>query len=244
MENAALQVGLLNLLHQARKAELAWMSTLSTDEHEASGTQEHWSAKNLLAHISSWKRRGAERLMATNVGEMPPQLNSLEQFNEETFTASQGRSWEEIQDEAEQAFTALVVQVERLPETVFAKQEDIVWQIMACGGKHPYRHLSEFFLQRGDMVQATRLYEELIEELHHMPLPPQELGRAMYQLACFYAVTEQLTKAFEELSHAMRLEPRVITWLEQDNTLDMLRAIPDFQTLFPISLRSKSKKAH
>ena len=62
MDNTSLQSSLLTLLLRARKAELAWIDTLSETEREINGTPERWSAKNLLAHIAAWKRRGAERL--------------------------------------------------------------------------------------------------------------------------------------------------------------------------------------
>jgi tetratricopeptide (TPR) repeat protein len=153
-------------------------------------------------------------------------------LNEEIFISSQDRSWQEIQDQAERAFTGLVTRVERLPEKAFANQEEIVWQTMACGGKHPYRHLAEFSWQQGDVEQATLLYEELIEVMRHMPLPLQELGRAIYQQACFYAMMGQTTRAIEGLSLAIRLEPRAVEWSKQDNTLDALRSLPAFQTLF------------
>lgn len=197
MNKISLQSSLLALLHQARKAELAWISTLSETEYETNGTPERWSAKNLLAHIAAWKRRGAERLDLIERGETPPQLDSLEQFNEKIFTTSQDRSWQELHNEAEQAFIDLVGLVGQLPEKVFTEPEEIIWQIMACGGKHPYRHLAEFSLQQGDVEHATLLYEELIDAMRSMPLPASELARAIYQLADFYAMTGQQTKAIE-----------------------------------------------
>lgn len=235
MGSTELQASLLRLLRQARQAELTWMDTLSEAERKVDGTLEQWSAKDLLAHITAWKERGAENLARAQRGETRSQPNSIEELNEEIFTTSQDRSWQDVRDQAERAFTALVAQVEQHPEKAFANQEDIVWQTMACGGKHPYRHIAEFSLQQGNVEQATSLYEELIEGMRHMPLPPQELGRARYQFACFYATTGQIAKAIEELSQAQQLEPRAVEWLKQDNTLDALRSLPAFQALYPIS---------
>lgn len=232
MENTQLQASLLILLNRVRQAELTWINTLSEASREANGTLEQWSAKDLLAHIAAWKERGAENIARTERGEILSPSNSIEELNEEIFISSQDRSWQEVQDQAERAFTALVAQVERLPEEAFANQEEIVWQTMACGGKHPYRHLAEFSLQQGDVEQATLLYEELIEVMRHMPLPPQELGRAIYQQACFYTLTGQLTRAIDGLSLAIQLEPRAVEWSKQDNSLDALRSLPAFQTLF------------
>lgn len=233
MERTELQASLLILLHQARQAELTWMSTLSETERQVNGTLEQWSAKDLLAHIAAWKERGAENLACIEHGGLRFQLNRIDELNEEIFTSSQDRSWQDVDDHAQRAFHALVAQIERLPEKAFLNQEEMVWQTMACGGKHPYRHLAEFSLQQGDVEQATLLYEELIEVMRHMPLPPQELGRAIYQLACFYARMGHLTKAIEGLSLAMRLEPRAIEWSKQDSTWDAHRSLSAFQALSP-----------
>lgn len=222
MDNTSLQSSLLALLRQARRVELAWISTLSETECETNGTLEHWSAKNLLAHISAWKKRGVEKLALIERSGIPPQLDSLDQFNEKIFVASQNHSWQEVQNEAEQAFTNLIVQVEQLSEKIFANPEEIIWQVMACGGKHPYRHLSEFALQQGDVKHATLLYEELIDTMRLMPLPISELGRAIYQLAGFYAMTGQQTKAVEELKLAIQLEPGAAEWARQDSNLSEL----------------------
>jgi hypothetical protein len=73
MENVELQSNIVALLHQARQAELAWMSTLSTAEH--------WSAKDLLAHIAAWKRRNAENLARTKRGETRPWLNTIKDWS-------------------------------------------------------------------------------------------------------------------------------------------------------------------
>lgn len=234
MESTQLQASLLILLHRARQAELTWINTLSEAASEANGTLELWSAKDLLAHIAAWKERGAENIARTERGEIRSQQNSIEELNEEIFISSQDRSWQEVQDQAERAFTALMAQVERLPEKAFANQEEIVWQTMACGGKHPYRHLAEFYWQQGDVEQAMLLYEELIEVMCHMPLPPQELGRAIYQQACFYALMGQVTRAIEGLRMAIGLEPRVVEWSKQDDNLDALRSLSAFQTLFTV----------
>ncbi|GHO48004.1 TPR end-of-group domain-containing protein [Ktedonospora formicarum] len=225
MEKTALQTGLLNIIRQAWKAEIAWIGILRTDEYEANGTLENWSAKELRAHLASWRRRGVEELQAVRAGEMPPPPRDMDRSNAETFIASQGRTWQEVWDESEQAFAALVEQVEQLPETIFVERKEAIGPIVAYGGKHPYRHLAENFLRRGELKQATRLYEEMIEELQLMPLPPQEFGRALYQLACFYAEAELHQKAVEALKHAFRLEPKVAAWLEQDDAPNSLRAI-------------------
>jgi tetratricopeptide (TPR) repeat protein len=86
-------------------------------------------------------------------------------------------------------------------------------------------------LQQGDVARATRLYEELIEAVRQMSLPASELGRTIYQLACFYALTGQSTQAIEGLAEALQLEPRAFEWLRQDSDLDTLRTIPAFQEL-------------
>ncbi|QBD75429.1 ClbS/DfsB family four-helix bundle protein [Ktedonosporobacter rubrisoli] len=232
MQQKALQASLLALLSQARQAELRWISSLSEDEREAHGTLQHWSVKDLLAHMAAWKARGAERLTALARGTTLPMQKSLDQFNEEKFLASQSLSWQEVQEEALRAFATLMEQVEKLPQEVFMKPEELVWQIMACGGKHPYRHLAEFYLQRGEIQPAMQIYDELIEVLRAMPLPPAELGRAIYQLACFSALAGLHNRSLMALAEALQLEPTAREWLEQESVLDPLRSLPAFQALY------------
>src|SRR5690348_1884349 len=97
---AEFQARLLDLLRTAQQDEEAFVAGLSDAEREAIGTAEHWTAKDVIAHISAWKERQGQRLEAALRDEPPPAFADEQRLNDETFAAYQHRSWGEVQVQA------------------------------------------------------------------------------------------------------------------------------------------------
>ena len=58
-------------------------------------------------------------------------------------------------------------------------------------------------------------------------------GTTLYNLACFYALNNQPRPAMQKLRQALKLNPDLIAWSKEDSDLDALRALPEYQALYP-----------
>jgi hypothetical protein len=72
MERADLKARLVALLRAGGDVQQAYVAGLSADEREALGTPRHWSAKDLVAHLTGWKARRLQQLDAVLRGEAAP----------------------------------------------------------------------------------------------------------------------------------------------------------------------------
>src|SRR6478752_9550477 len=93
---------ILALLRFAREQEQRMVERLSGEERAATGSSEHWSAKDYLANILVWKELQTEKLAAAQRGETPPVWRDPEivhQINSDGFQRFRDRSFQEVQDE-------------------------------------------------------------------------------------------------------------------------------------------------
>jgi hypothetical protein len=59
------------LLQKGYRAEREFIAALSDEERNAQGTFERWTAKDIIAHNSYWRKHHAENLLAILVGTSP-----------------------------------------------------------------------------------------------------------------------------------------------------------------------------
>src|SRR5260221_9330599 len=93
METSPLKARLRSLLDLARERQLAQVAGLSPSERDATGTLEHWTAKDHLAHTIFWKEYMSERLAATERGETPALIPDFQPVNEANFLVNRDRHW-------------------------------------------------------------------------------------------------------------------------------------------------------
>lgn len=86
------------------------------------------------------------------------------------------------------------------------------------------RRQAELHSKQGNYQAALKLDQQLIEIL-----PKDRIVR--YNLACSLALTEQITRAINQLRMAIQLGYRDFARIESDSDLDMLRNHPDFIAL-------------
>ncbi len=88
------------------------------------GVAGDWSIKDVVAHLTGWRRRTVGRLQAAQRGEpdtpppWPAQLQTDDEINAWIYAASQGRSVRDVLDESRDVFQQLLAAVEGLPDHV------------------------------------------------------------------------------------------------------------------------------
>ncbi|MCX6049703.1 MAG: ClbS/DfsB family four-helix bundle protein [Chloroflexi bacterium] len=93
-----------------------------------------WSIKDIVAHLTGWRRRTVARLQAAQRGEpepappWPAHLQTDDEINAWIYAANQGRSVREVLAESQQVFQQLLAAIEGLPDEVLMDvQHHLPW---------------------------------------------------------------------------------------------------------------------
>ena len=239
MEPTQLRASLIELLGRAQSDQRELLAALSDDERAAIGMADHWSVKDTVLHIAFWKNRQVERLAAATHGETPVEEH-YEQANARVFEEWRARPWQAVIDESERVYEALVAQVREFDPAALVDPNRYEWQngrallssVVGNGFWHPESHIAQCYVDRGDLPRATRMQEELTEQLGQYGDQLVPRGEALYNLACFYATTGQADQALTLLPEALRLQPDVVEWSKEDPDLVSLHGLPAYQALY------------
>lgn len=143
---------LLKGLQQENQEWEAFLERIGPERMDQPGVSGYWSVKDIIAHITGWRRRTVGRLQAAQRGEpepspfWPAQLHTDDEINGWFFETNHERPVQEILDESQQVFVQLLDAIRGLPDEILA---------------NPARHLSWF---EGQSLDATDFFEHFHEE--------------------------------------------------------------------------------
>lgn len=231
---------LIGLLEKARADTRAFDEALSEAEQAAAGKPDHWSAKDVKAHVTVWNDRIAAQLEAAARGEQPEIIQDFNEANRQIFEANRERSWQDLQIYQEQTFIRLVAAVEALSEETLDDPErfewtngrPLWWGVGFTAYYHTLAHVSDVYLERGDVDLAGRLQEQVAADMVTLDNSQAWRGISLYNLACFYARNAQAERALDALRRALQLNPGLVDWSKEDSDLEALRELPAYQALY------------
>ena len=240
MEPNQLKAAVIDLFGRAQADQRELLAALSDHERAAIGTADRWSVKDVVLHIAFWKNRQAERLAAAARGEAPVEPEHYEQVNARVFEEWRERPWQTVIDESERVFDALVAQVRAFDPDALADPPRYEWQngrsllssLVGNGFWHPESHIAQCYIDRGDLPRATRMQEDLTEQLVQYGDQLAPRAEALYNLACFYALSGQADRALALLPEALRLQPDLVAWSKEDTDLISLHDLPAYHALY------------
>jgi tetratricopeptide (TPR) repeat protein len=237
MENADLKSRLVALLREGNDIQQAFVAVLSAEERDAIGTPERWSAKDLAAHLTSWKARRLRQLDAVLRGETPPVFD-MDETNARTWDELQRRTWDDILTEEARVIEGLAACVERMSvadltalDRYALPYHPAAMLVARPGYTHVVGHLAEHYIERGEMGRAIALRQAAAVALDAFPEFPVMASAPHYNLACSYALTGQPEQALTELRRALSLNPALIENAREDADLASLRATAEYQAL-------------
>jgi len=143
-DQAMTKCKLLEVLHEERDQWRAILAKLNDSQISAPGVLDHWSLKDLLAHISVWDRRGTTWIKMAAEGVMPmipePGLNrkDFDRLNHQTYLENRDKPLGEVIDEFNHSYRALIERVEALPEEVAG--QPVLAELISWRAKHSRRH--------------------------------------------------------------------------------------------------------
>lgn len=237
METADLKARLVSLLREGSAIQQAYVAELSTDEREAMGTPQRWSAKDLIAHLTNWKVLRLQQLDAALRGEAAPVFD-LDETNARLWGEQQHRSWDDILTEEARVAPELAARIERMSISDLTALDryplplqPAALQLARPGYTHVIGHLAEHYIEGGAIERAIALRQAAAATLDAFPEFPEMVSAPHYNLACCYALTDQPEQALSELRCALALNPTLTAYARDDVDLVSLREMAEYQAI-------------
>jgi hypothetical protein len=230
---------LTELLQKGHQVEKEFLAALSDEEHNADGTFEHWSAKDIISHNAYWRKHHAEDVLAVLAGKTPTHIDD-DQFNGEVFSRYKDQSWEEIH-------TLVDISMKRMGEAIASiSEEDLqredfypweqgrpLWRDMVGNTySHPIIHLSEWHIKRGNPARAAEMYQEMTRQMIRLDDGPEWQGTIRYNNACSFSLLGDKETAINELREALKLNPGLTEWSQQDSDFEPIRGEAGYKALY------------
>ncbi len=221
----------IDLIEQAYRETRKLVNNLSDAERSAVGAVDHWAIKDVMAHLLASQADLLQTLAAPHRPAPPPR--DFNEVNAENFERYRHTPWADILAEWEHGHAQLMEWLRAASEEEIAAPFQFSWQsqpqpgwrgIVGSGHTHPLAHLSQFYIERGDLDYAVQIQEQAAQELVALDDSPAQQGNALYNLACFCALSGDKAKALAKLEQAFKLNPNLINWSKQDSDLARLHA--------------------
>ncbi len=231
MEQPSLKPLLRDLLTFAQTAQATFVRELSEAERTAIGSSAHWSARDHVAHLTFWKQDDCVMLAALARSESPPSAGDTDMLNKRVFEEQRERSWEAILFDTQQVHAELLASVGRLSEDDLARtdwfppagesenttpESQPLWDLMLSHGFwHPLEHLTQFYLERDEVLRATQVQHAWVDKVNQPEIPATLRGIGLATLASFYLGTSRPSSAQEPLRQALAFHPALAQFFEQ-----------------------------
>lgn len=231
---------LLALLKLAYEEEQKLYARLDENERSSAGKLGQWSAKDIMAHIASWKECTVSDIAATLRGENPEASGDLDGINAAIYEANKNKSWDDILTHLEQVYKSFIECVRAVPHEKMIDPNTLPWQegrplwriIAGNGYIHPVTHLAGYYFRRGDDNYAVKLHEQAADLTAELTNSPDWSGVVKYNLACCYALSGEHKRAINELGESLKLNPDLTKWSREDPDLASIRRYAGYKSLY------------
>jgi hypothetical protein len=213
-------------LRATRQAERDLFGALDPAVRDAPLRPGDWSPKDHQAHLTAWKARQVERFRAARTGEQPSVADEAETdaINADLQAARAGWPWEQIEAEADQVSARLEEELRRVDPALLRDSERLVGTTFGNGPYHALTHFGWIVdAGVGDPARVATFAAELERLTAASQLPERDRGAALYNLACYHALSGGLDRAKALVREAFALRPDLIEWADHDSDLDAIR---------------------
>jgi hypothetical protein len=124
---------LLNGLHEEYRKWQTLLDDIGIARMDQPGVTGSWSVKDIVAHLTGWRRRTVARLQAIQRGEpeppppWPTHLQTDDEINAWIYQSRRDHSVREVLEESHQVFQQLLAAIEGIPEEVLAEVDRFPW---------------------------------------------------------------------------------------------------------------------
>ena len=209
-----------------------------------SESPDKWSAKDTVAHLTTWQRRWLDWLQPVAHGQLPDDRGpghteeDWDRINAESFATNRTRPWDQVWVESQKAYAQVAAWAPLVPQDYLnaqrrlgMREERPIWAWIAGPFLwHVEVHVAEFHSKHGVLdraIQATRKFTDQVAAI----APTDVQGESYYNYACILALNGRTDDAVVALRDAFARNATLVETSKQDTDLDSLRARSDFQTL-------------
>ncbi|MBN1965393.1 MAG: ClbS/DfsB family four-helix bundle protein [Anaerolineae bacterium] len=230
----------LDLLARAHQEKLAFIDRLPPAERDATGEENAWVAKDIVAHCVAWDAHMMDVKELLERGETPPNTDDYHAQNAVFFRTYRDTPWADIRRLLEDTHARTLAYVQAASEDDLTDPARSPWQnnrpawerVLGNAVTHPMLHLGQYDAEHGRVDHATGVQEAIVERLLALDDSPNWRGTTIYNLACFYALAGQKAIAIEKLGEALRLRPDLAEWSKEDSDLNAIRDEPGYKALY------------
>jgi hypothetical protein len=230
---------LTELLQKGYQVEQQFIAALSDEEHNAEGTFENWSAKDIIAHNAYWRKHHAEAALAVLAGKNPTHTDD-DQINPEVYSQYKDQSWEDIDTLVDAGMKRMGEAIASIGENDLQRDDFYPWEqgrplwreIVTNIYSHPVIHLSEWHIKRGYPARAAEMYQEMTRQLTSLDDSPDWQGTIRYNNACSFSLLGDKKTAINELRDALKLNPGLTEWSRQDPDFEPIRDEAGYKALY------------
>jgi hypothetical protein len=228
---------LLDLVGEVRRVQRELTAELTDVQRAELGTSDHWTLKDLIAHLTFWTESSIHIQQLVLAGEPLPDLDNYQQHNDRVFQERHDLSWSEVIAASEAVYEALLTLVGSYSEAQlagldgFPKSQRTLWSRISGNCQHNLVHFSEYCIEHGDPVRAIAIQAGAVENSRRIA-DPRSAGYAVYNLACMYARTGDSANAVALLPDALKAAPDLFDWSKEDPDLMSLHGLPAYEALY------------
>ena len=237
MENIQIKKGMLALFKSTRSELEGVVEGLNESQKQECGSLQKWGAKDMLVHLAFWGDHFNRQLEAARAGQRVSEAGDYyEIINDGILLRNMGKTFEEARREEEAVFdkSLSLLEAESPDDLVDANKyaymngRSLLDRALGTECYHVMAHISDFYLKEGYYEKAARLQENYSARLAEFP---SWKANAHYNLACFYSLNGEKSKALSSLEIAFREKSDLIEWSKKDTDIDPLRDEPKYQAL-------------
>jgi len=236
---------LMDGLTFSRAEVRSFVAALSDAQRATPGVVDHWSAKDVVGHLTEWVARLASDLELAGQAqdaphEVPANDDHIDETNAEIYQQYAALTWQDVIERMERSFATLMAHAQAAAPDELADTHRIPWRegrplwrmLVGTAVEHPILHLGYYHVGSGHLTEAARLQEACVARLLEFDDSPAWRGAQVYNLACIQALSGQEEKALANLGEALRLSPDLIEWSKQDADLAGLHDHPVYQAFY------------
>lgn len=223
---------LIEALKAEHDREQTLVESLSETERARNGTYDHWSAKDLVAHLNAWKEQVVLYLREDPDAVSESTDEEVETANAAFFAAYHGEAWTSILEDSGAIQERLIAELRRFSESDLDDKQRFPWQeglplwrrLAGWIFTHPWVHLAEYALERENPEGAAAEVQKMVAAGHRVSDDAHWSGALHYNAARILARAGALNQAFQHLEAALRHRTDLIEGSKQDVDLTALRS--------------------
>jgi len=198
--------------------------------------QNAWGARDHIAHLAHWRRHAAAVLTAVRTGDPPPDSGDVDAVNAQVYAANQGRSAEDVKDDARASYAELARAIDDCSEEDLMKprpgRDFLTWEVVPPNGHlHLGEHLGFWHQAHGDEAAADHSQQWMMEVHEAAFTDGRSRAFGAYNLACYYARQGRADEAIPYLQRSIELHRSLKEWARKDPDLDQIRHEPRLRAI-------------